>query len=93
MGDRTVSDEKDDEIHIHDNEGGGQTCLKNRGNDPFNIGKKFGSIPANLLANVVAWIVLIVSRSCLWITSSDSILADVVLHCPQEPDGEAHQHG
>ena len=82
-----------DRIRIHDNEGGGQACLKNEGIDPFGIGDNFGSIPATLLANAVAWIALIVSPSSLWITLSDSILAAVVLHCPQEPAGEDHQHG
>ena len=82
-----------DRIRIHDNEGGGQACLKNLGNDPFGIGQNFGSIPATLAWNAVAWIALIVSPSslCLWITLSDSILAAVVLHCPQEPAGEDHQ--
>ena len=80
-----------DRIRIHDNEGGGQACLKNLGNDPFGIGQNFGSIPATLAWNAVAWIALIVSPSSLWITFSDSILAAVVLHCPQEPAGEAHQ--
>ena len=62
------------------------------GSDPLNTGTNFGSVPLNLLVNAVAWFALIVSPS-LWITLSDSILADVVLYCPQEPAVEAYQQG
>ena len=47
-------------VHLPDHEDGGKTCLKYYASDPFSVGHKYGSIPANLLTNTVVWLLLIV---------------------------------
>ena len=64
MGGLTVSEASEVKItrkvHLPDHEDGGKTCLKYYASDPFSVGHKYGSIPANLLTNTVVWLVLIV---------------------------------
>ena len=61
MSQVTVPETKGSRIfNIPDNDAGGKICLKYEASDPFKIGNKYGSIPANLLTNVAVWFVLMV---------------------------------